>query len=102
MPRSKNFRDYLIERLKDPMQAAMYFQAILEECKDCDEEEGRRLILSALKDIADAQGGITKLVRKTKLERASITNTFSSLGIPKLSTILTIKDALLPTAAHKK
>lgn len=102
MTRSKNFRDYLLDRIKDPSQAALYFQAILEECKDCDEEEGRRLILSALKNIADAQGGISELVTKTKLKRTSITSTFSLSGVPKLSTILTIKDALLPAFAHKK
>ena len=102
MPRSKNFRDYLVERLKDPKQASMYFEAILAECEDCDEEEGRRLILSALKDIADAQGGIKELVKKTKLGPTNIRNTFSSLSIPKLSTIITIKDALLPSLVLKK
>lgn len=102
MPRSKNLREYLVERLKDPKQAAMYFEAILEETKDCEEEEARRLILSALKDIAEAQGGITKLAKKTKISRQNITKTFSATGNPKLRIIITIKDALLPAYSSKK
>lgn len=102
MPRSKSFRDYLIERLKDPKQASMYFDAILTECEDCDEEEGRRLIVAALKHIADAQGGVKELAKKTKLKPTNITTTFSALSIPKLSTIITIKDALLPSISFKK
>ena len=56
MARSKKFRDLLIQRLKNPKEAIFYFEAILEECKHCNEEEAKQLVLLALKNIADAQG----------------------------------------------
>jgi DNA-binding phage protein len=55
MARSKDFRELLVERLKNPKEATFYFNAILDECKDCDEEEAKQLISAALNDIADAQ-----------------------------------------------
>jgi probable addiction module antidote protein len=95
MPRSKPFLDWLIERLRDPKEARAYFDAILEECKSCDEEEAKKLILLALKDIAEAQGGVSELAAKTKLGRPSLYKTLSPEGNPKLSTLLAITSALL-------
>lgn len=102
MSRSKKFHDLLIKRLKDPKEAAAYFEAILEECKELDEQESMELVLAALKDITDAQGGIAALVKKTKLKRQNITRSLSPIGNPKLSTIITIKDALLSPHLNKK
>src|ERR1700733_3828728 len=90
MARSKNYRDLLIKDLKDPEEAQNYFNAILEECKHCDEEEAQKLLLLALKNIADAQGGIAKLSAKTGLGRESLYKTLSSGGNPRLSTLLSI------------
>ena len=56
MARSKKYKDLLIEQLKDPKEAVMYFNAVLEECKDCDEQEAKELILQALSNITQAQG----------------------------------------------
>lgn len=96
MARSKDFRNELIKLLKDPEEAASYFNAILQESRDCDEEEAQKLILLALKDIADAQGGLGKLAAKTGLGRESLFKTLSVKGNPKLSTLLTVAHALLP------
>ncbi len=95
MARSKKFRDLLIEKLQNSKEARLYFEAILEECKECDEEEAKKLVLQALKNIADAQGGIAALAAKTKLGRPSLYKTLSPEGNPKLSTIITITNALL-------
>ena len=102
MARSKKYRDLLLQDLKDPKEAVAYFNAILEECKECDEEEAKQLVLQALKNIADAQGGITELAAKTKLGRQSLYKTLSPNGNPKLSTIITITNALLFYSVHKK
>jgi len=102
MARSKKYRDLLIEELKDPKEASMYFNAILEECKDCDEEEAKELVLKALKNIADAQGGVSELATKTKLGRQSLYKTLSPKGNPKLSTIITITNALLSVPSRKR
>jgi len=61
MARSKNYKDLLIESLKDPKEAVGYLNAILEDYKDND-EESQRVLLAALKDIAEAQGGIAELI----------------------------------------
>ena len=96
MAKSKKYRDLLIESLKDPQEAQAYFEAILEECKECDEEESQKLILLALKNIAEAQGGITKLAKKTGLGRESLYKTLSPNGNPTLSTLITLTYALFP------
>ncbi len=96
MARSKNYRSLLIERLKDRKEAAAYFAAILEECKQCDEEEAQKLLLLALKNLTEAQGGITKLAEKTGLGRESLYKTLSPTGNPKLSTLISVTYALLP------
>jgi probable addiction module antidote protein len=102
MPRSKKFTDFLLERLKDPKEAMLYFNAILEECKDCDEQEAKELVLTALKDIAEAQGGIADLAVKTKLGRQSLYKTLSPKGNPKLSTLITITNTLFSAPLYKK
>ena len=94
MAKSRKFKDVLIEALKDPEEAKMYFDAILEECKDCSEVEVRQLILKALKNITEAQGGINELAAKTHLGRQSLYKTLSPEGNPKLSTFISITNAL--------
>lgn len=94
MARSKKFKELLIEKLKNQEEAKMYFAAILEECKHCDEAEARQLILQALKNITEAQGGINELAAKTHLGRQSLHKTLSPEGNPKLSTFITITNAL--------
>lgn len=55
MPRSKDFNEYLVEKLKDPKRALGYLNAVLEDCKD-GSEESQQLLLLALKAVAEAQG----------------------------------------------
>lgn len=102
MARSKKFRDLLVEKLRNTKEAKLYFEAILEECKECDEEEAKKLVLVALKNIADAQGGISELAVKTKLGRPSLYKTLSPSGNPKLSTLITITNALLFSHVRKR
>ncbi len=98
----RKFRDILIEELKDPREARNYFNAILDECKNCDEEEAKKLVLAALKDITDAQGGISELAIKTKLGRQSLYKTLSPAGNPKLSTLIMITNTLLNPSEGKR
>lgn len=96
MARSKNYRNLLIQDLKNPKEAEGYFKAILEECKQCDQEEAQKLLLLALKNITEAQGGIAQLAAKTGLGRESLYKTLSPKGNPRLSTLITVTYALLP------
>ena len=95
MARSKNRQSLLIESLRNPKEAKAYFHAILEACKECDEEEAQKLILLAFKNLTEAQGGISKLALKTGLGRESLYKTLSTQGNPRLSTIISVTYALL-------
>ena len=60
MPTYKSYHSYLIESLKDPLEAAAYLDAVLE---DGDFEH----ILLALKNVAEAQQDITNNQKNNNL-----------------------------------
>lgn len=79
-----NYEEWLIHSLKNKKEAAAYLQVALEEYqKDGDFEA----FLLALRHVAEAQGGIGLLSKKTHLNRESLYKTLSSKGNPKLQTI---------------
>jgi probable addiction module antidote protein len=79
-----DYEEWLISALKNKKEAAVYLQVALEEYqKDGDLEA----FLLALRHVAEAQGGLGKLSRRTHLNRESLYKTLSSKGNPKLQTI---------------
>ncbi|MFN5566462.1 MAG: DNA-binding protein, partial [Pseudanabaena sp.] len=60
MPTYKSYHSYLIESLKDPLEAAAYLDAVIE---DGDFEH----ILLALKNVAEAQQDITNNSKNNNL-----------------------------------
>ena len=93
MRRSRDYHKSLIESLKDPKEALAYLNAILDDYID-GEEESHQILLSALKNVAEAQGGIAKLARKTGLGRESLYKTLSGTGNPKWHTLVSLCAAL--------
>jgi probable addiction module antidote protein len=93
MKRSRNYRDVLIESLKDSEEAIAYLNAALEEYLKGD-EESKKVFLSALKNVADAQGGVSQLAERAGLGRESLYKTLSARGNPKLSTLATLVHAM--------
>ena len=93
MKNSRNYNEFLIESLKKPQEAVAYLNAALEECKD-GSAESQKLLLIAFKNVALAQGGISKLATKTKLGRESLYKTLSETGNPKLTTLTTLVGAM--------
>lgn len=87
MKRSKSHKESLLKRLKNPNYAVAYLNEIL---KDNDPI----LLLSALKDVAEAMGGLSKLSQKTNLHRANLYKVLSNQGNPEFKTILAIFNAL--------
>ncbi len=80
----RRFEDTLIERLRDPKYARVFLDVALEEYeKDGDTEA----FLLALRDVAEAQGGLLKLAERTKLNRQNLYKTLSAKGNPKLETV---------------
>lgn len=53
-----NYRDEMIEDLKDPKEARAYLEAVLEEYK---KDGDKRPLFRALQYVSEAQGGIEKL-----------------------------------------
>ena len=59
--KTESYRESLLESLRNPEEAAQYLNA-------CLEDEDPRVFLLALRDVADARGGIRALSRDCPLE----------------------------------
>ncbi|OGT41959.1 MAG: putative addiction module antidote protein [Gammaproteobacteria bacterium RIFCSPHIGHO2_12_FULL_40_19] len=84
MNNTGNYEEWLIKSLKNKKEAATYLQVALEEYQNDNDLES---FLLALRYVAEAQGGLGKLSKKTHLNRESLYKTLSSKGNPKLQTI---------------
>ena len=78
--RSVNYREDLMKALKDPEESSAYINAALED-------GDIKTLLLALKDVAEANGGIRKVAAKTKLARESVYRMLSKKGNPELKSI---------------
>lgn len=87
----RKFKDALHEDLKDPFEAKAYLEVALENYEDDKDVEA---FLMALRDVAEAQGGISKLAERTHLNRQNLYKALSNRGNPKLETIGTILHGL--------
>lgn len=84
MKKSKAYQPDLIESLHNAGEAEEYLNAALEE----DDPE---LFLMALRNVAEAQGGVAQLAKKSKLNRESLYKILSARGNPEFRSL----DALL-------
>lgn len=82
-PKAHKYEEWLIESLKDHDAAVAYLNAALEESVKGD-AESQALLLLALRDVAEAQGGIAKVAKKAHLGRESLYKTLSPKGNPSL------------------
>lgn len=80
----KKFREYHMEKLKDPAEAKAYLELALEDLHSDGDREG---FLLALRDVTEAQGGVDHLITKTGLKRSSTFKALSENGNPTLSTL---------------
>jgi probable addiction module antidote protein len=79
-----DYHEWLIRSLKNKKEAAAYLQVALEEYQ---EDGAFEAFLLALRHVAEAQGGLGILSKRTHLNRESLYKTLSSKGNPKLQTI---------------
>lgn len=79
-------RDFVREQIKDHELAADYLNA-------AQAEGDSRSFLMALKDVVEVHGGLSKLARKTKLNRPNLHKMLSGKGSPKLETVIRVLDA---------
>lgn len=80
---TSSYHDEFIESLKNPEEAFGYLQVAMEEYQEDNDAEA---LLVALRNVAAAQGGITKLAKKTHLNRQNLYNILSKNGNPRLDT----------------
>jgi probable addiction module antidote protein len=79
----------LIRELRaDPQFAAEYLKAAIEDSED------PRVLLIALRQIAEARGGIAKVAKAAGIERESLYRALSSRGNPRLSTLVAVTKAI--------
>ena len=76
---TEKYENNLKEDLRDPVEAAEYLNAALED-------GSQEVFLMALKDIANAKG-ISEIARETKLNRENLYRILSTQGNPKLRSL---------------
>jgi probable addiction module antidote protein len=92
MRKYKKFRDVIIEDLKnDPDYTQAYLQVALEEF----EQEGdSEHLMIALRNVAEAQGGVPELARRLNKGKTSLYKALSEKGNPRLDTVGAILQGL--------
>ena len=79
----------VIEELRnDPEFAAEYLRAALEDVSE------PRVLLIALRQLAEARGGIAKVAKAAGIERESLYRALSQKGNPRLSTLVAVTRAI--------
>jgi probable addiction module antidote protein len=81
--KTTTYQEDLIEALKDPREAAAYLNAAIEE-------NDRSLFLLALRNVAEAHGGMAAVSEKAKLNRESMYRMLSKKGNPEIKSILAL------------
>ena len=86
MPKRKgNFNAWRLEKLADPINAANYLSAALEDSPG--------IFLDAVKDVIQAHS-VSKIAQKANVTRESIYRSFAATGNPTLETINSVLNAL--------
>lgn len=78
-----SYHDELIESLKKPKEANVYLRIAMEEYHEDGDIEA---LLVALRNIAEAKGGMGQLAKKTHLNRQNLYHVLSEKGNPTLDT----------------
>ena len=87
MKPSRSYDQTRKKALKDPKVAAVYLE-------DCLQDGDIALFTSALKHVAEAQGGVARLSKTTRLNRESLYRTLSEDGNPRLDTLAKVLAAM--------
>ena len=88
-----SYQDHLIDKLSDPELASEYLNSVLEDVKNDSPGDAQTLLLIAIKNVVQAQGGITQLAESIGLSRQSIHHMLSEKGNPTLSSLISILEA---------
>jgi probable addiction module antidote protein len=81
--KTATYQEDLIESLKDLREAAAYLNAAMEE-------GDRALFLLALRNVAEAQGGMAVVAEKAQLNRENLYRMLSKKGNPEIKSIVNL------------
>jgi probable addiction module antidote protein len=87
MAKSRSYQRNLLEALKDPVEAAEYLNAALEDGEP-------EVFLLALRDVVDSYGGMGKLAASTSLNRENLYRMLSTKGNPEFFSLSAVLDAV--------
>jgi len=85
--KSASFHEYQIEWLKEPANAAEYLTAAIED-------GDREAFLLALRNVAEARGGIAAVAKLSGITRESLYRMLSSRGNPQIKSLVAIMRAM--------
>lgn len=85
-PPSVSHHEFMMKQLHDPEFASEYLNA-------CLEENDKELFLKALRDVLEAQGGMTKIAKAAKVNRVSLYKMLQAGGNPGFDNILKLLQA---------
>lgn len=81
--------EVIVQQLRDdPEFAAEYLKAAM------DDSDEPKVLLLALRQIAEARGGMASIARQAGVERESLYRALSPRGNPRLSTLLAVTKAM--------
>jgi len=86
---SLSHEEAIVERIRsNPKFAVEYVKAALEEGDE------PTVLLTALRRVAEAHGGLAKVAKASGIERESLYRALSTRGNPRLSTLLAVIKAM--------
>jgi len=80
------YEGWLIAQLRNPAEAAAYLETVIEE-------GNQAAIMLALRQVAQAQGGVAEIARKAKLTREATYKMLSKSGNPELRSLTAVLEA---------
>ena len=84
--KTESYQARLMQSLKKPAEAAAYLNA-------CLDDDDPRVFLLALRDVAEARGGIRALSDSTRLNRENLYRMLSRSGTPSLDSLAAVLEA---------
>ena len=87
MVKTKDYKIHLLKQLQKPKEAAAYLNAALND-------EDPHVFLLALRDIAEAMGGMNWLAEEADLNRENLYRTLSMKGNPRFFNLLAVFEAI--------
>jgi DNA-binding phage protein len=91
MRKMRKYRDYLIEKLQDPVEASAYLQTALEEYQT---DHDAAAFLLSLRTVAEAQGGFSTPATQTDITPQALYGELASDENLRLDTLGSILNGL--------